>query len=75
MKIAEFHLHLHLLYQTAHYSYTILFNVLVLVWLLCWFGIAEFYVLLTLHLITIYYNLNLHTTRPPTYSDIYQRSY
>jgi len=66
MKIAEFHLHLHLLYQTAH-SYTILFNVLVLVCLLCLFGIAEFYVLLTVHLITIYYNLNLHTTRTVTY--------
>jgi len=43
--------------------------------LVCLFCIAEFYVLLAVHLITICYNLNLHTTRSPTCSDIYQRWY
>jgi len=61
--------------RQPHYSYTILFNVLVLVCLFCLFSIAEFYVLLIVHLITICYNLHLHTTRSPTYSDIYQRSF
>jgi len=51
------------------------FDIFVVVCLYCLFIIAEFYVLLAVRLITIYYNLNLHTTRSPTYSDTYQRSY